>query len=66
MTYCAGLMKSTNTDGSINYYISAATAGKLIATTPPSAMGSYITPVGVALTANTLIVRIGSPVGPHA
>jgi len=47
------------------YYVSAAAAGKLTVT-PPAATGSYIVPVGVALSPTTLIVNIGAPVGPHS
>ncbi len=48
------------------YYLSAAHAGK-ITSTAPSAMGSFIVLVGVALSAHTLLVKaLSEPVGPHA
>jgi len=46
------------------YYLSAATAGKLTTTAPVSG-GSFVTPVGFALNATTMMVQIGAAVGPH-
>lgn len=42
------------------YYLSAATAG-LLTDTPPSTEGQFVTPVGLALDATTLLVQISPP-----
>lgn len=47
------------------YYLSAANAGK-ITHTAPVAMGSFVTRVGIAISTHTLLVLLGTPVGPHA
>lgn len=47
------------TAGSV-YYLSEATAG-LLTTTAPSMMGEQVVPVGIALNATTLLVRVDHP-----
>lgn len=42
------------------YYLSTATAGKLTAT-PPSTEGQFLCPVGLALSATTLLVQTTAP-----
>jgi len=41
------------------YYVSDATAG-LLTTTPPSASGSYVVSVGIAISTTTMRIQIGS------
>ena len=40
------------------YFVSTAAAG--ITTTPPSSMGEYVQPIGIALTSTTLLVKAGT------
>lgn len=47
------------------YYLSDTTSGHITQTAPVDA-GSYQVIVGVALDATTMLVRIGTPIGPHA
>lgn len=46
------------------YYLSAATAGH-ITSVAPSASGSFIVRVGIALSPTRLLVTLNAPVGPH-
>lgn len=53
------------TEGAI-YYVSAATAGHLVANNAPAGTGDFAMTVGVALSTTQLLVQIGTPIGPHA
>lgn len=46
------------------YYLSSTTAGH-ITKTAPTAGGTFSTPVGFALDAETMMIQIGAAVGPH-
>jgi hypothetical protein len=48
------------------YYLSAATAGHIVASNPPVATGDFAMSVGVALSTTQMLVAIGTPIGPHA
>ena len=43
------------------YFLSALTAGQLVAT-PPTAPGSYVMSIGVAVNQETLAIKIGHPI----
>jgi hypothetical protein len=47
------------------YYVSADVPGK-IAAVPPSATGTYLSQVGYALSATTMLVTPAAIIGPHA
>jgi hypothetical protein len=47
------------------YYVSATEAG-MITKTAPSSSGSYVAPVGFALSTTTLLLFNQLPIGPHA
>jgi len=56
-----GILSTSGLDAGDTYYLSAAGAGS-IATTPPSGAGQYLTRVGEASTASSLIVQLSPPI----
>lgn len=47
------------------YYVSDAVGGQ-ITDTPPVAPGSFVSRVGIALSATTMLILLSMPIGPHA
>lgn len=53
------------TEGAI-YYMSNVAAGHLLPNTAPATTGSFAVQVGVALSSTQMLVKLGTPIGPHA